>query len=236
MKNIKYLFLLLIASLTISVNGQEIKKIIALKESFRKDTVFSFSSGDTKTYLPVVVLKGKENGPVFSIVAGIHGYEYPPIVAMQELIKEVDINKLKGTLIIIPIANVASFYKRTPFINPIDQKNLNNAFPGSKTGTITDQLASFITTEVIANTNVFLDVHGGDANEDLLPFVCFYDRKDTPMQTAKAKELSEKSGFNHVVSYPYTLKATDVSKYAFKEATQRGITALSIEAGKLGNV
>jgi len=39
-----------------------------------------------------------------------------------------------------------------------------------------------------------------------------------------------------VVSYPFTLKDYEVSKYAFKQACQDGKIALSIESGKLGNV
>ena len=40
----------------------------------------------------------------------------------------IDASQLQGTLIILPVANVASFYKRSPFVNPIDDKNLNTAF------------------------------------------------------------------------------------------------------------
>ena len=84
--------------------------------------------------------------------------------------------------LIIPIANMASFFTRTPFINPQDQKNLNNAFPGKKDGSITEQIAFFITTNIIAVSDVFLDAHGGDAPEDLLPFVCYYDNQKKPEQ------------------------------------------------------
>ena len=70
----------------------------------------------------------------------------------------------------------------------------------------------------------------------MLPFVCYYNRKDTPENTQKAHDLSVKSGIEYIVSYPYTLTPTEPAKYAFKEATQQRITALSIEAGKLGTV
>ncbi|MCD1117738.1 succinylglutamate desuccinylase/aspartoacylase family protein [Chryseobacterium turcicum] len=218
------------------MKSQSIKEILNQNGSFRKDTIFSIKSESKETYLPVTIVKGKEKGPVFTIVAGIHGYEYPPIIAVQELLKEIQPENIKGSLIIIPIANVESFQKRTPFINPLDQKNLNTAFPGLSNGTPTDQIAHLITKEIIPNSTIFLDIHGGDASEDLLPFVCYYNRKDAAENTKKAHELSIKSRIKYVVSYPYTLKSTDQSKYAFKEATQQGITALSIEAGKLGTV
>ncbi|MEM9078249.1 MAG: M14 family metallopeptidase [Bacteroidota bacterium] len=187
-------------------------------------------------FLPVSIVKGKTEGPVFTLVAGVHGYEYPPIMATQELLQEIDIEKLKGTLVVIPIANTASFFKRTPFVNPQDQKNLNNVFPGKVDGSITEQIAHFITTNVIPISDVLLDIHGGDACEDLIPFVCYYNNTQKPNQTALAKKLSESSGFEYVVTYPYTLSDTDPAKYTFKQAVQDGKTALSIECGKLGNV
>ncbi len=187
-------------------------------------------------YIPISIIKGKNEGPVFTIIAGVHGFEYPPIVATQKLMKDIDADKLRGTLVIIPVANTASFFTRTPFINPQDQKNLNNAFPGKVDGTITEQIAHYITTNIIPVSDVLLDVHGGDACEDLIPFVCYYDNKQKPDQTALAKKLSENSGFELVVSYGYSLSDTDPAKYAFKQAVQDGKTALSIECGKMGNV
>ncbi|UGU15488.1 succinylglutamate desuccinylase/aspartoacylase family protein [Sinomicrobium kalidii] len=236
MKNFRKGILLFCSFFSLVTYGQTVEPLLRSESAFRKDTAFSVKDGANETRLPVTVIKGKNKGPVFSIVAGVHGYEYPPIVAVQELLNEVDINMLSGTLIVVPIANIEAFYGRTPFINPVDGKNLNNTFPGSATGTVTEQLAYLITREIIDHSDFFLDIHGGDASEDLLPFVCYYNRRDTPEETKLAKTLSEKSGFRHIVSYPYTITSAEPAKYAFKQATQQGITALSIEAGKLGNV
>lgn len=205
--------------------------------SSKEDILIDFKDDyGNKGYLPVSIIKGKSDGPVFTIIAGVHGYEYPPIVATQALMKEIDGEKLKGILIVIPIANTASFFTRTPFINPQDQKNLNNAFPGKVNGSITEQIAHFITKNIIPVSDIFLDIHGGDACEDLIPFVCYYNNTKKPDQTALAKKLSENSGFEFVVSYPYTISDTEPAKYTFKQAVQDGKTALSIECGKLGNV
>ncbi|NAS12214.1 M14 family metallopeptidase [Poritiphilus flavus] len=205
--------------------------------SSRADMRIEFEDADgNKGFLPISIIQGKSPGPVFTIVAGVHGYEYPPIMATQKLMEEIDKEQLEGTLIVIPMANTASFFTRTPFINPQDQKNLNNAFPGKAEGSITEQLAYFITTNIIPVSDVFLDIHGGDACEDLIPFVCYYNNVAKPEQTALARRLSENSGFEYVVSYPYTISETDPAKYAFKQAVQDGKTGLSIECGKLGNV
>ncbi|TMM56830.1 succinylglutamate desuccinylase [Maribacter algarum] len=195
-----------------------------------------YDNQENETFLPISIIKGNTEGPVFTMVAGVHGYEYPPIVAVQELLQEIKASALTGTLIVIPIASTNSFFTRTPFKNANDGVNLNGAFPGEVEGTVTQQIAHFITKEVIPKTNVFLDIHGGDASEDLLPFICYYNNEQKPEQTQLAKELSEVSGFEYIVSYPYTLKDNDPAKYVFKQAVQDGKTGLSIESGKLGNV
>lgn len=81
---------------------------------------------------------------------------------------------------------------------------------------------------------MFIDIHGGDANEDLLPFICYYDDKNEP--TERARRLSEASGMEYIVAYPFNITKIEPAKYAFKQAVQDGIVALSIEAGKLGTV
>lgn len=230
------LLIFFIAQVTLAQNPFQ-KAFNSEIKSSRENVRIEFSD-DTgnSVHLPISIIKGETEGPVFTIIAGVHGYEYPPIIAIQNLLQEIKAESLKGTLIIIPIANISSFFTRTPFINPQDQKNLNNAFPGKKDGTITEQLAYFITTNIISVSDVVLDVHGGDACEDLIPFVCYYNNTKKPNQTSLAKKLSENSGFQYVVSYPYNISNTDPAKYTFKQAVQDGKTALSIECGKLGNV
>lgn len=232
-KRITTIILFLFSVLT--TQAQSIDPILRdLKAGQRVDTLVALDSGNELQYTPLTVIKGNKPGPVYTIIAGIHGYEYPPIIAVQELMKEIDASKLQGTLMILPIANIASFYKRTPFVNPIDGKNLNTAFPGSASGSITEKIAHWITKEIIPVSDVFIDIHGGDANEDLIPFICYYDNKDE--QTEKAKRLSEASGMEYIVAYPYNITKTEPAKYAFKQAVQDGIVALSIEAGRLGTV
>ena len=187
-----------------------------------------------KTFLPLTVIKGKDKGKVFTILAGVHGAEYAPIIATQKLIKKFEVKRLSGTIIILPITNIGAFYSSTPYVNPIDNLNINRIFPGNKNGSVSEKIAHFIATKIIPVSDFFLDAHSGDANEDLLPFVCYYDNQNYPFQTKMAKELSEYSGFENVISYPYTIKNSEPALYAFKQATQVGKIALSFESGKLG--
>ena len=218
------------------MNYLDIKKHIHLASSRKEDFNIIFNTEKEDHQLPICIINGKEKGVVFTIVAGIHGYEYPPIIALQEILNEINPQKLCGTLIILPIANIGAFYQRTPFLHPEDKKNLNKTFPGSPSGSISEQIANYITQNIIPNTDIFIDLHGGDANEDLLPFVCFYDNPKNLENTQKARQLSEISGLPMIVSYPYTISNEEPALYAFKQAVQLGKVSISIEAGKLGNL
>lgn len=234
---ILFLFLSLFFATSQAVSQSDFQRAFNTAGPYQENLRIDFLDTAGKSdHLPIAVLKGKNEGPVFTIVAGVHGFEYPPIVATQALMKEIDLEQLNGTIIVVPIANTASFFTRTPFISPLDEKNLNNAFPGKADGSITERIAHFMSTNIIPVSDVFLDIHGGDAPEDLIPFVCYYNNTKRPDQTALAQKLSETSGFEYVVSYPYTISDTEPAKYAFKQAVQDGKTALSIECGKLGNV
>ena len=231
-------FLLLIVSVQAAWAQNEFQDIFNDDtRPFKKNMRFEVSDDlGNEGYLPVTIIKGKTEGPVFTIVAGVHGYEYPPIMGTQEILQEIKAEELRGTLIVIPVASVGSFFTRTPFMNGQDKVNLNNAFPGDAKGSITQKVAHLITENIIPVSDVFLDVHGGDAPEDLLPFVCYYNNEKRPEQTQLAKRLCETSGFQYVVSYPYTISDDEPAKYAFKQAVQDGKTGLSIEAGRFGIV
>ena len=218
------------------MNYLDIKKHIHLASSRKEDFNIIFNTEKEDHQLPICIINGKEKGVVFTIVAGIHGYEYPPIIALQEILNEINPQKLCGTLIILPVANIGAFYQRTPFLHPEDKKNLNKSFPGSPSGSISEQIANYITQNIIPNTDIFIDLHGGDANEDLVPFVCFYDNPKNLENTQKARQLSEISGLPMIVSYPYTISNEEPALYAFKQAVQLGKVSISIEAGKLGNL
>ena len=218
------------------MNYLDIKKHIHLASSRKEDFNIIFNTEKEDHQLPICIINGKEKGAVFTIVAGIHGYEYPPIIALQEILDEINPQKLCGTLIILPVANIGAFYQRTPFLHPEDKKNLNKSFPGSPSGSISEQIANYITQNIIPNTDIFIDLHGGDANEDLVPFVCFYDNPKNLENTQKARQLSDISGLPMIVSYPYTISNEEPALYAFKQAVQLGKVSISIEAGKLGNL
>jgi predicted deacylase len=113
--------------------------------------------GDNGTELPVSIVHGARPGPVLALVAGVHGQEYTPILALQRLRTGIDPKALTGTVIMVHVANMPSYLARTIYYSPLDNKNLNRVFPGKADGTVSERIADVITREVIDRATHVID-------------------------------------------------------------------------------
>ncbi|UII34544.1 M14 family metallopeptidase [Fulvivirga ulvae] len=206
----------------------------ALKPGTKTHELVELSDGKNKATIPVTIFHGASEGPVLGITAGVHGYEYPPILAGQQLTHKIDPGQLSGTVILVQVANTGAFLGRTPFLNPADGKNLNRSFPGNAKGTITERIADFISREVISKCDYFLDMHAGDAPEDLMPYTAYYHSDDMPEISEKGRLMATNMGFDHIVVFNVTGKTARPSTYCSAEAFKAGIPAMDIECGGLG--
>ncbi|MEL7339131.1 MAG: M14 family metallopeptidase [Bacteroidota bacterium] len=202
--------------------------------------LITLSDGQQQADIPITVFHGAQQGPVLGITAGVHGYEYAPILAGQQLIDKLDPETLRGTIILVQIANLASFLGRSPYLNPLDGKNLNRVFPGAADGTITARIAYYLSENVIARCDYFIDMHSGDAPEDLRPYTAFYHHDSLVAISQKGREMAIHMGFDHVVRFDATkqdyAKPEFPSLYCSAEAFKRGIPAVDVECGKLGMI
>lgn len=185
-----------------------------------------------EVHIPVTIINGLKGGPALALIAGIHGYEYPPILALQRLKKQLKPSQISGAVIIVHVANIPSFLKRIIYYNPHDWKNLGFAFPGKVDGTMTERIAYKITKEVIDQCDYLLDNHCGDGNEDLEPYLYGNETGD-PDLDKKTRELAINYGFkliNRTIVSPDKRSAIS----CVNSALLRGKPALMIESGKLG--
>lgn len=123
--------------------------------------------------LPIAILHGAVEGPVLCITAGVHATEYPPIGAAMRLIRELQPDRLRGSVVIVPVASMAMYQGRLPFVSPIDGLNLNKINPVQPGGSASEVLAEVLLTEVIRLASHHIDLHAGDFGEHLLPFAGF---------------------------------------------------------------
>ena len=189
---------------------------------------------DQGAQIPVSVIRGQKPGPVLALLAGVHGYEYPGITALQRLRNSVRAGDLTGTLILVHIANPPSFYGRTIYTSPVDGKNLNRVFPGKKDGTLSERIADSITRNVIEQADFLVDLHAGDGNEVLRPYV-YMPVTGNPELDAASRGMALAFGLDHIVIDEAPLLPKDASIYTDQTALTRGIPAITTETGQLGS-
>lgn len=189
---------------------------------------------DRASTIPITILHGTRDGPVLALLAGIHGYEYPPITALQALRKEIDPKALSGTIIMVHVANMPSFLGRTIYYSPVDGENLNRMFPGDPDGTLSQRTAELITTQVIHQADYLIDLHAGDGNEALRPYVYMPVTGDATLD-GKIEGLARAFGLDHIVMDEGPMTATGPSRFADQTALERGIPAITTETGQSGS-
>jgi len=187
-------------------------------------------AGDDGTILPISIIHGVRPGPVLALTAGLHGQEYTPILALQRLLKTVDPRTLTGTVILVHVSNMPSYLARTIYYSPVDAKNLNRVFPGKADGTLSERIADVITREVIERATHVVDLHCGDGNESLRPYL-YWITTGPPGVADAGKQMALAFGMDHIVvdrSRPLDAKAPI---YLSNTAITRGKPALTIESG-----
>jgi predicted deacylase len=192
-------------------------------------------AGDAGTTVPFTIVHGTKPGPVLALIAGTHGAEYVPIVALQRLRAAIDPTRLTGTLILVHVANMPSFLSRTVYYSPADGKNLNRVFPGNAAGTLSERIAEALTREVIARATHVVDLHCGDGNESLRPYSYWITTGD-PKVAEAGRAMALAFGLDHIVVDNARPTDPAASIYLSNTAITRGKPAITTETGGLGVV
>lgn len=192
------------------------------------------AAADAGTRIPISIIRGSRPGPMLALIAGTHGYEYAGVTALQELRQSVQPADLAGTLVLVHIANPPSFYGRTIYAGPVDGKNLNRVYPGKADGTLSERMADSITRNVIEQANYLIDLHAGDGNEALRPYVYMPVTGNTELDAA-SRGLALAFGLDHIVIDEGRVMPPEASLYTDQTALSRGIPAITSETGQLGS-
>jgi predicted deacylase len=188
---------------------------------------------DSGTIIPFSILNGVRPGPVLTLVAGTHGAEYPPILALQRLRSSIDPKDLSGTIVMIHVANMPAFLGRAIYYTPGDHKNLNRVFPGKADGTISERIAFTITREFIERTQYLADIHCGDANESLRPYL-YWATNGAPELVERIRQMALAFGMDHIILDSGLPTDPAASLYLDATAITRGKPAISVESGGMG--
>ena len=122
--------------------------------------------------IPVAVFKNGV-GPRILLLGGVHGDEYEGQIMLMKLMRELDIENVRGHIIVMSAANAPAAYAGRR-VSPLDGGNLNRAYPGDPKGSPTEQIAYFIETVLLPKVEYLLDFHSGGLSERIMPSAHVY--------------------------------------------------------------
>jgi uncharacterized protein len=179
--------------------------------------------------IPLAVVKNG-SGPTIFLMAGNHGDEYEGQIALCKLIRSIDPGRVQGRIIVMPAANLPAALAGAR-VSPIDQGNLNRAFPGNPDGTPTQQIAWYIDQVIYPMSQFHHDLHSGGSSLDYVPFASMRKTNDADLD-ARAMAALKAFGAPNGLVWAYSHD----TGFAAHSATRRGIVALGGEFGGCGAV
>jgi predicted deacylase len=181
--------------------------------------------------VPLVEINGSEDGPLLTVISGVHGCEYASMDGVRRWTRSLETRDLRGRVRAVPVLNLPAFRNRTPFVVPDDGKNLNRCFPGNPDGTLADRLAYDAFTQLITGSDAYIDAHCGDMVEALEPFALY----EAGPAEARAGEMATAYGLPYVIRQE---KGPDrpVSGTSSSAASEIGVPAITAESGECGLV
>ncbi len=182
------------------------------------DLPVSVLSDHTPVTMSVHVVHGRRPGPTLFVSAAVHGDEVIGVEIVRRLLRARSLNKLRGTLLAIPIVNAFGFMNHSRYLP--DRRDLNRSFPGSAQGSLTARLAHLFMREIVARSDVGIDLHSAAIHRTNLPQIRVSPSKPETMRLAEA------------FGAPFILTANTRDGSLRQAAHDKGVDILLYEAGE----
>jgi N-alpha-acetyl-L-2,4-diaminobutyrate deacetylase len=141
-------------------------------------------SGWSTLWIPIVTVSNGE-GPTALVLGGVHGDEPAGQVAPLNLARELQPEHVRGRVILVPTLSPEASRAYTRLWP--SGANLNRSFPGSPTGPPDQQLAHYLSTVLIPQADIVVDIHSAGKTSMCLPWSEMH-WVDDPGQRAKMVE------------------------------------------------
>jgi predicted deacylase len=180
---------------------------------------------------PYVAVNGTRPGPAVVVTAGYHGSEYPSIDAVVRLGATLDPATVSGQILCLPLMNPQGFWERAAYVVPADGLNLNRVFPGKTNGRVSERIAYHLFEKAIRKADAYIDLHGGDLPESLLPFSIWFETGNKETDT-KSRAMAEAFGSPNLIVQREA--EMPVVGQAYTVAAKLGIPSFIAEDGEAG--
>jgi uncharacterized protein len=112
--------------------------------------------------IPVIILKGKKEGPTLTISANMHGDEYTGTSVIHEIVSDSEIlNNLSGTVICFPTLNPFGLTKKNRLYS-FGKEDPNRSFPSKDSlgnTSFTERCMRTFFGELVKHTSFHIDLH-----------------------------------------------------------------------------
>ncbi len=179
--------------------------------------------------VPIAVIKNGP-GPTVFLMAGNHGDEYEGQIALCKLIRTLKPSQIKGRVIVMPAANLPAALDGAR-VSPIDQGNLNRAFPGDPESTPTFAIAHYIDSVLYPMADFHHDLHSGGSSLDYVPFCSMRKSGDKALDK---RSMAALQAFGAPIGLVWSY-APDM-RFASAAAVRHGLVSLGGEFGGGGRV
>lgn len=178
--------------------------------------------------IPVVIVNGAEEGPVFEVDGCMHGEEQEGAYTVLELVKRLDPKKLKGTFVGIPVLNVPGFLNHGGVRgSPTDEMyvDMNRQFPGGNDSmSHTRRAIHTFWNEIIVKCDYTVNLHG--CMKEQTPRVVY--NEDVPETLRMAEAIACTPDWIVASRSEHTRLGEDTIN---KACTEKGIPNIFIESG-----
>lgn len=171
----------------------------------------------SKVKIPLIVARGAHPGPVLGVSAALHGNELNGMKIIHNLLQDLDLTTLKGSLLCAPIVNVPSY--NAGIRKFVDGLDLNHVFPGKADGKPAEQYALAFGRMFLPPIDYLVDIH--TASEGRINTM--YVRADLTVNRAREMTFD----FNPQI----VLHAKGGDGTLRNAAHRRGVPAITVEAG-----
>lgn len=144
--------------------------------------------------LTVHVYHGARGGPTLALVATTHGDEWSAIESLRRLLGELDLETLRGRLLVVPVAHPSALATATHQLP--GEPDFQHALPGGQ-ATLTERLAALLAEHVLQQSDALLDFHGGCWGQ-LVGCVAYGGDYPNPAVSEEARALARAFGWPYL--------------------------------------
>jgi predicted deacylase len=191
--------------------------------------------------LPLMVIRGRQPGPVFYIGAAFHGDEVAGVEIVGRLISLLDVGTLRGTLLVVPVQNPLAFQVQHRYFvghmlrSPMDQNPADPwaSFPGDPNGNLAALIAHALFDQMMRHADYMVDIHTPTTGGRYAPFA-FLPPTRCGKTVAEAEVLAGAFGADYILAAEKGMYVGDKNPHTV--LGERGIPAFGVEIGEGGRL